>query len=127
MRPTDTELRVQWRIFLGLAGFIAFLGVIYWFVSYEDAGTTLLGLAAGLALLCGGYLFVQGRKRPAAESSHPPAEEYLPHSSVWPFGIGFGLFLAVNGLILGPAWTLPGAVLVATSVGGFVRQSRHRD
>jgi hypothetical protein len=122
----DTQLRVQWRIFLGLAAFIAILGVIYWFVSYEDAGTTLLALAAGLALLFGGYLFVQDRKRPAADS-HRLAEEYLPHSSVWPFGIGFGLFLAVNGLILGPAWTVPGAVLVATSVGGFVRQSRHRD
>jgi len=122
----DTQLRVQWRIFLGLAAFIAILGVIYWFVSYEDAGTTLLALAAGLALLFGGYLFVQDRKRPAADS-HRPAEEYLPHSSVWPFGIGFGLFLAVNGLILGPAWAVPGAVLVATSVGGFVRQSRHRD
>ena len=122
----DTELRVQWRIFLGLAAFIALLGAIYWFVSYEDAGTTLLGLAAGLALLFGGYLFVQDRKRPAA-GSHRPAKEYLPHSSVWPFGIGFGLFLAVNGLILGPAWTLPGAGLVSTSVGGVVRQSRHRD
>ena len=122
----DTELRVQWRIFLGLAAFIAVLGAIYWFVSYEDAGTTLLALAAGLALMFGGYLFVQDRKRPAP-GSRAPTEEYLPHSSVWPFGIGFGLFLAVNGLILGPAWTLPGAVLVATSVGGFVRQSRHRD
>jgi len=122
----DTELRIQWRIFLGLAVFIGILGVIYWLVSYEDAGTTLLGLAAGLALLFGGYLFVQDKKTTASQAG-PAAEEYLPHSSVWPFGIGFGLFLAVNGLILGPAWTVPGAVLVATSVGGFVRQSRHRD
>jgi hypothetical protein len=124
-----TQLRVQWRIFLGLAGFIALLGVIYWFVSYEDAGTTLLALAAGLALLCGGYLFVQERKiaaRPATSAAAVGEEQYLPHSSVWPFGIGFGFFLAANGLILGPAWTLPGAFLVATSVGGFVLQSRHR-
>ena len=120
-----TELRIQWRIFLGLAAVIAVLGVVYWFVSYEDAGTTLLALAAGLALLFGGYLFVQDRK--LGRAPHPEAAElYLPHSSVWPFGIGFGLFLAVNGLILGLAWTLPGAVLVATSVGGFVLQSRHR-
>ena len=120
-----TELRVQWRIFLGLALFIAILGAIYWFVSYEDAGTTLLALAAGLALLFGGYLFVQDRKRPVP-ISHADGDLYLPHSSLWPFGIGFGVFLAANGLILGLAWTVPGAVLVATSVGGFVRQSRYR-
>lgn len=124
-----TELRVQWLIFLGMAAFIGVIGAIYWFVSYEDAGTTLLALAAGLALLFGGYLFVQDRKRPAPTSpsgSALPEEHYLPGSSVWPFGIGFGLFLAFNGLILGLAWTLPGAVIVATSVGGFVAQSRHR-
>jgi uncharacterized membrane protein YfcA len=121
-----TELRIQWRIFLGLGGCIAVLGAVYWFVSYEDAGTTLLALAAGLALLCGGYLFVQDRKPAVVPAAHPEADPYLPHSSVWPFGIGFGFFLAANGLILGLAWTLPGAVLVATSVGGFVLQSRHR-
>jgi uncharacterized membrane protein YfcA len=120
-----TDLKVQWRIFLGLAAFIAVIGAIYWFVSYEDAGTTLLALAAGLALMCGGYLFVQDRRpRPATPEAHEP--QYLPHESVWPFGIGFGVFLAFNGLILGPAWALPGAVIVATSLGGFVAQSRHR-
>jgi uncharacterized membrane protein YfcA len=119
-----TEVRVQWRIFFGLAALIAVLGAIYWFVSYEDAGTTLLALASGLALLCGGYLFVQDRK--GAGAARPEGETYLPHASVWPFGIGFGVFLAFNGLILGLAWTVPGAVLVATSVGGFVLQSRHR-
>jgi hypothetical protein len=119
-----SELRVQWRIFLGLAGFVAVLGAIYWFVSYEDAGTTLLALSAGLALVVGGYLFLQERKRSGPARS--AGEHYLPEASVWPFGIGFGLFLAANGLILGLAWTLPGAVLVATSVGGFVLQSRRR-
>ena len=119
------DLKVQWRIFLGLATFIAVIGAIYWFVSYEDAGTTLLALAAGLALMCGGYLFLQDRRNaPATSAGHEP--QYLPHESVWPFGIGFGVFLAFNGLILGPAWALPGAVIVATSLGGFVAQSRRR-
>ena len=126
-----SELRVQWRIFFGIAVFVALLGLLYWFVSYEDAGTTLLALASALAFVFGGYLFVQDRKAaPAAASSghdeHYLPDHYLPESSVWPFGIGVGVFLTFNGLILGPAWTLPGAVLVATSVGGFVLQSRHR-
>jgi Cytochrome c oxidase subunit IV len=119
------DLKVQWRIFLGLAAFITVIGAIYWFVSYEDAGTTLLALAAGLALMCGGYLFRQDhRQTPAGSPEHET--QYLPHESVWPFGIGLGVFLAFNGLILGPAWALPGAVIVATSLGGFVTQSRRR-
>jgi Cytochrome c oxidase subunit IV len=120
---------VPWRVFLGVAAFVAVLGVLYWFVTYEDAGTTLLALASALGLFFGGYLFLQDRRRTGDARPHdePPAEEhYLPESSIWPFGIGVGLFLAFNGLILGLAWTLPGAVLVATSVGGFVRQSRQR-
>jgi uncharacterized membrane protein YfcA len=121
-----TELSVQWKIFLGMAAFVAVLGAVYWFVSYEDAGTTLLALASGLALLCGGYLFVQDRKTPVPAARPHEEQQYLPHESVWPFGIGFGVFLAFNGLILGPAWTLPGAVIVATSLGGFVAQSRRR-
>jgi hypothetical protein len=121
------DLRTVWRIFLGMAAFVGVMGAIYWFVSYEDAGTTLLGLSSGLAALFGGYLFVQDRKRHGAgpTSAHEQSE-YLPESSVWPFGIGLGVFLAFNGLILGLPWTLPGVVLVATSVGGFVRQSRYR-
>jgi len=131
MKPSGmspgTELRVQWRIFLGMAAFVALIGAVYWFMSYEDAGTTLLALASGLAALFGGWLLVQDRKRPrAAGSARPETEHYLPDSSLWPLGIGVGVFLAFNGLILGLPWTLPGVVLVATSIGGFARQSRHR-
>jgi hypothetical protein len=136
----DTDRAVPWRVFLGIAGFIAVIGAIYWFVSYEDAGTTLLALASGLALFFGGWLFLQDRKGrdggagPARREPDPgprgsggvPREHYLPESSVWPFGLGVGVFLAFNGLILGLAWTVPGAVLVATSVGGLVLQSRQR-
>jgi uncharacterized membrane protein YfcA len=124
--PMGNELRVQWKIFLALAAFIALYAAIYWFVSYEDAGTTLLALASGLALLFGGYLLVQDRKAGPATTSSEPVGHYLPESSLWPLGIGVGVFLAFNGLILGLPWTVPGVVLVATSVGGFVRQSRHR-
>jgi uncharacterized membrane protein YfcA len=122
----NTELRVQWRIFLGIAAFVAVMAAIYWFVAYEDAGTTLLALASGLAFLFGGYLFVQDRKAGPAAASPERDEHYLPQSSLWPFGIGVGVFLAFNGLILGLPWTVPGVVLVATSVGGFVLQSRRR-
>ena len=33
---------VQWRMFAGIGVFIAVIAVVYWFASYEDAGTVML-------------------------------------------------------------------------------------
>jgi hypothetical protein len=121
------DLRVQWQLFLGVAAFIALLAAVYWFVSYEDAGTTMLALSCGLALLFGGWLFLQDRRSahgPATSHDLPP--HYLPESSVWPLGVGVGVALALNGLILGWAYAVPGAVIVALAVAGLVAQSRRR-
>ena len=124
MKP---DLRVQWQLFIGIAGFIAVLAVIYWFVSYEDAGTTMLGLSSGLALLFGGWLYIQDR-RPAhqGETSDDAHGDYLPASSVWPLGVGIGAALTLNGLVLGWTYAVPGGVLLALAVTGFVAQSRRR-
>ena len=62
------------------------IAVVYWFVSYEDAGTTMLVAAAGFSLFTGGWLWLRERRPPAADDE--PAEEYFPHTSIWPFGIG---------------------------------------
>jgi hypothetical protein len=117
------ESKTAWRMFLGIAAFMAVIGVVYWFASYEPAGTTMLGLAAALSGLCGLYLRVQA-EGPATE--HHDEEHYLPDSSVWPFAIGVGALLAVNGLIVGVGYAIPGVVILAISVGGLVSQSRRR-
>src|SRR5258706_128250 len=93
-----TRLAVQARVFLGVAAFMALIGVVYWFASYEPAGTTMLALAATLVGMCGVYL--QIRYEHAATEPHDD-EYYLPHASIWPFGVGVGALLAVNGLIVG--------------------------
>jgi len=109
----------------------AFFAGVYWFVSYEDAGTTMLVLASCLALFCGAWLYVQDRARPVAtggESAHgDAAHPYLPDASVWPFVIGIGAALTLNGLILGWPYAVPGVVLLGLAVVGFVGQSRRRD
>ncbi len=96
-----TEIKKQSRIFLGIAAFMAVIGVVYWFASYEPAGTVMLGLSSSLAALCGVYLQVQSEHDhiEAADDDH----HYLPHSSVWPFGIAAGAALAANGLIVASA------------------------
>jgi len=118
-----TRLAVQSRVFLGIAVFMALIGVVYWFASYEPAGTTMLALSSALAATCGVYLQIQDEHEPTAA---PADEHYLPHSSVWPFGIGLGALLAVNGLIVGVGYAIPGVVVLAVAIVGLISQSRRR-
>src|SRR4029079_16710484 len=75
-RQAAADRAVPWRVFLGVGVFIAVLAIVYWFVSYEDAGTTMLVLASCLALFCGVWFYLQDGQRPrapagdAAESRH---------------------------------------------------------
>lgn len=59
------------RFFLIIAGWAATLGVIYWIVSREVAGTALL---AGLALAAGAMSVWLIRGRPAREHTGPPRD-----------------------------------------------------
>jgi uncharacterized membrane protein HdeD (DUF308 family) len=125
------DAAVPWRVFLAVGGFVAVLAIVYWFTSYEEAGTALLALASVLSLWCGTYLWLQRRPRPAgADAGSAPAGDttaYLPHASVWPFAIGLGAATILNGLVLGIWVIVPGAALMALGIGGFVRQTRRRD
>ena len=124
------DLAVQYRMFATLAVVTAVFAVVYWFASYDYAGTVMLALATALSALTGSYLWWQQRlgRQPSPEAgTHvPPEEPYLPDSSIWPFGIGLGAFLAFNGLVLSFAFAIPGAIVLGLSVIGFVRQSRLR-
>jgi len=122
------DLTVQWRIFLGIAAFMALIAVVYWFASYEEAGTTMLALAGGLAAVFGGWLLLQERKVGAdgGEDADTEGEHYLPAASAWPFAVGIGAALALNGLILGWPFAVPGGLLLAIALIGFVSEARRR-
>jgi hypothetical protein len=116
------------RVFVGVGGFVLVVAFIYWLTSYEEAGTVLLVLAAALSLWCGAYLWL--RQRSPADDTETAEDEsdeqFLPHSSPWPFVIGVGAFFLSNGLILGGWFFLPGAAVLTLGIGGFVRQTRAR-
>jgi len=114
----------SWKMFAGISVFMAVIGVVYWFASYEPAGTVMLGLAAALAGLCGVYLRVE-HERADSGAGHDE-KQYLPHSSLWPFGIAVGALLAANGAIVGFAFAIPGVVLLMFAIAGFVAQTRRR-
>ncbi|MEY2421499.1 MAG: hypothetical protein QOI95_1566 [Acidimicrobiaceae bacterium] len=117
------DQKTQARIFLGISAFMALIGVVYWFASYEPAGATMLGLSSALAAVCGVYLQIQSEHEPTGALVEP---HYLPHASVWPFGIGVGALLTVNGMIVGFGYAIPGLVVLAIAIVGLISQSRHR-
>jgi hypothetical protein len=125
-RPDLAGMRVEARIFLGIAAFLAAATAVYAATAYEEAGTAMLLLAAAMAVLIGGYLTSQARRRrdPAAGGV---VAAYLPEASIWPFGLGVGLVLMLNGLALGAWAILPGAGVAATCAVGYARQSRRGD
>lgn len=128
--PEKAGMRVEARMYLVIAGFLAVAFLVYLLASYEWAGTVLLLVGAVMGVFMGGYLERQARLRTdsAAVGPHEAGEgDYLPHASIWPFGLGVGALLMANGLALGLWAVLPGAALMAGSVWGFARQSKLRN
>jgi hypothetical protein len=124
---------VEARIFVAVGAVVLVATIVYWFWSYEDAGSTMLLLASLAALAIGVYLYLQARRYPDPDEPATPGATsdisgmYLPHASVWPFAVGLGAVVLANGLALGRWALVPGIVLLLAALGGFVRQSRRRD
>jgi hypothetical protein len=122
------------RVFLTIGSLLAVIAVIYGSTAYEEAGTVMLALAAVLALWFGSYLWIKQREAATAAdaATDPPIQEafeedYLPHASIWPFVMGLGAATIANGLVLGIWVLVPGVMIMAIGVGGWVAQTRRRD
>jgi hypothetical protein len=134
-RRHSPDVAVAHRIFITIGVVLALIALIYWFTAYEEAGTVMLGLSATLALWYGIYLWLRYQHLKATVPSvrapggevGPQEPDYLPHASVWPFVIGFGSAVMLNGLVLGIWILVPGAALVAIGTGGYIAQTRRRD
>jgi hypothetical protein len=144
------------RFFLRTGLFAGLIALIYWFVSYEIAGTVLLGgLAAGAAVFItaiaklapealgdivdgeasGGGKLVTALKRVVGfeEESEPVrsapleiAEEPVAHSSAWPILTALAALLSGLGLLFGAWFWLPGIVVAAMSTWGWSSQLSRR-
>jgi len=99
-------MRVSGRLFAGLAVFFALVGVVYWFLSHEPAGSAALIFTGALGFLIAFYLlFTAKRIEPVPEDDQEgdiaegagPQGFYSPHSW-WPLVVAAGA--AIMGLAL---------------------------
>ena len=133
-RTTISVSRFQAEVVLysALSVFLVMGGVVYGVWSREAAGTVLLVLVGVFSGIVAGYLAFQDRlERTTVRGSPEEAEEeehdqYLPHSSIWPFEMGVGMATSFTGMVLGWAILVPGLLILAHSVVGWIGQSRRR-
>jgi hypothetical protein len=124
-------MRTSGLVFAMLAAFFAVIAIIYWFTSYESAGTVLLGLAIGLAGMIGVFLLVQARRRPVPPEDRTDAtpadgaDEIVgrfPSASIWPLVIGIGALFGALGLVLNGWLALPGVLLLVLALVSMARE-----
>ncbi len=116
----DRGVTAEARLFIRMSAFGLIVGVVYWFLTYETAGSVMLttfGVASGIAALAI-VLGSRGQRRPAKPAAagpvgatHKGSEEPVPRPGWAPLGIAIGLggvalagpfgpWLAIAGLFL---------------------------
>ena len=128
------------RFFARLAGYGVLIAVVYWFVSYEVAGTVLLvafGIATGFATL---ILLRDVRRRRRSDVRRPlrdwialtdtaDDEPFLdepagvPRGSIAPLEFGFGAAVAALGLVFGTWLVALGLVPIVIGASVWIREA----
>jgi hypothetical protein len=126
-------MKVAVRILVGTAAFGLVVGAIYWFISYEAAGTTLL-LALGIApLILAVYAERDRRGKATLQEDLPDARledaagedvGSFPAESVWPIALAGASVLVLGGIVYGPALLVVGLLVGTVAVMGLMRESR---
>lgn len=121
-------MRIEGRVFAVVAGFLAVVSLIYWYVSKDPTGGVVLAFASGLAFLIGYYLFFTARRIPPRPEDIGEAEIadgagevgfFSPHSW-WPLALAGGASLAALGLAFGIWLGIIGAVTLLFGLTGLL-------
>jgi hypothetical protein len=130
-------VKVAVRILVGTAAFGLVVGTIYWFISHEAAGTSLL-LGLGIAPLILAVHAERDRReagagraalpedRPDARPEDAAGQDLgsFPAESVWPIAFAGASVLVLGGIVYGPALLVVGVLGGAVAVVGLMRESR---
>jgi hypothetical protein len=125
-------MRVEATILLFLGVFFGIVGIVYWFWSYEDAGTAMLIGTCTLGFLPGSYYFFWHRRMGQRVEDRDDASiaegagdiNSFPSSSIWPFVMGMGAFVTLISLVFGIWLIFPGISLIITALVGVTAESR---
>jgi hypothetical protein len=125
-------MRTTVKVFIGSGVFIAVSAAIYWFVSYEPAGTILLlGTAAATFVIAaysgfeirGAPEFVEDRGDADPGDGAGDAAVSFTIDSPWPLVFGIGAAVLAGGLVFGFPLLIIGGILIAAAVIGLMGES----
>jgi hypothetical protein len=109
---------------------------VYWFLTYERAGSVLLVMYGVTALVISGYalLAARGRSGPEPEPEDRPDAEVeeaagrpvgaFHFASPWPVWLAVGSTLTAAGLAFGLYLVPVGVAVLVVAVLGLMRESR---
>lgn len=116
------------RLFAGFSVFYFLVTAVYWFMSREVIGTTVLALTGGLAFLVGFYtLFTANRLGDLPEDIEyakisdidPDYGFFSPHSWM-PLAIGLATFVFVLGFVFARWLMVLGTLTLIAAVAGLL-------
>lgn len=120
------------RIYLGTALFFSIILALYWFSSYEDAGSVMLLFTVCLGLVPGSYMLWWSRRmKPRPEDRADATREEgsgsvgsFPDQSVWPILVAIGMTFCVLAGVFGPWLAVIGGIVGIASFAGYTMETR---
>jgi hypothetical protein len=116
-----------------LFAFGAVTGTVYWFLTYEPAGTVLLWSFSLMPLIVAVYAVRRGALRDHRDEDDPDATPQgaagqeigtFPATTAWPILLMLGAIVVGASLVYGLILLPVGLALVAWAVFGLMRESR---
>ncbi|HSL66957.1 MAG TPA: cytochrome c oxidase subunit 4 [Actinomycetota bacterium] len=126
-------MRTATWMMLALFAYGAISGTIYWFVTYEPAGTLLLWSFSLMPVIVAAYLVLQGAARERTLEDDPDATPDraagqdlgpFPAASTWPVVLVLGSITVGASLVYGLLLLPVGLGVTALAVLGLMRESR---
>lgn len=132
-------MKVESRTTLGAFVFLVIIAALYWALvevhghAFERSGIAMLVFSFAAYLLLGAYLLAQyfrRRRIPRPEDRFDATPEdgagvvdYFPAASIWPAGLGLGMFTAALGGIWGIWYAYIGGIIAIGAIIGWVTES----
>jgi hypothetical protein len=125
-------VKTQIKFFVYWSGFSLIVAAVYWFLSYEVAGSFFLLFMFIAPLMIGAYLAFHGLDGTPPEDD--PQAEYKVQAGVtvgrfyaesaWPILMAAGIAIGLEGFVYGKWLLAVGVVLFVGSIIGLMAESR---